>query len=67
MLTHRTQVAISELKLIRTIERIEKLKHEGRWAFRQTKKQRGVGGLMKNSLGLPPRRDGGFYVKSSSL
>jgi chromatin modification-related protein VID21 len=47
MLTHRTQVAISELKLIRTIERIEKLKHEGRWAFRQTKKQRGVGGLMK--------------------
>lgn len=41
------QIAISELKLIRTIERIEKLKQEGRWAFRQTKKQRGVGGLMK--------------------
>ncbi|KAF6765080.1 hypothetical protein DFP72DRAFT_870046 [Ephemerocybe angulata] len=40
-------VAIAELRLIRTVERIEKLKAEGRWSFRQTKKQRGVGGLMK--------------------
>lgn len=38
---------MEELRLIRTIERIEHLKDNGRWAFRQPKKQRGVGGLLK--------------------
>lgn len=32
---------------MRTLERIERLKEEGRWSFRQPKKQRGVGGLAK--------------------
>ena len=42
------QVAMSELRLIRTIERIELLKNDGWWSFRQPKKQRGVGGLVKS-------------------
>ncbi|KAJ3516720.1 hypothetical protein NLJ89_g941 [Agrocybe chaxingu] len=41
------KVAMAELRLIRTLERIESLKDEGRWGFRQPKKQRGVGGLVK--------------------
>ncbi|KAF9453258.1 hypothetical protein P691DRAFT_771618 [Macrolepiota fuliginosa MF-IS2] len=40
-------VAMAELKLIRTFDRIESLKDGGRWSFRQPKKQRGVGGLAK--------------------
>ncbi|CAA7267895.1 unnamed protein product [Cyclocybe aegerita] len=40
-------VAMAELRLIRALERIESLKDEGRWGFRQPKKQRGVGGLVK--------------------
>lgn len=42
------QVAMTELKLIRTFDRIESLKDSGRWSFRQPKKQRGVGGLVKS-------------------
>jgi len=38
---------MTELRLIRTLERIESLKDGGRWSFRQPKKQRGVGGLVK--------------------
>lgn len=38
---------MSELRLIRTLERIDSLKDGGRWAFRQPKKQRGVGALLK--------------------
>jgi chromatin modification-related protein VID21 len=38
---------MSELRLIRALDRIEGLKLEGRWSFRQPKKQRGVGGLTK--------------------
>lgn len=41
------QVALTELRLIRTFDRIEMLKDNGRWSFRQPKKQRGVGGLVK--------------------
>ena len=37
-----------ELKLIRVFERIELLKDQGRWGFRQPKNQRGVGGLAKS-------------------
>lgn len=37
-----------ELRLIRTAERIESLKNDGRWSYRQPKKQRGVGGLTKS-------------------
>lgn len=44
---HVLQVAMTELKLIRTFDRIESLKDGGRWSFRQPKKQRGVGGLVK--------------------
>ncbi|KAI0362340.1 hypothetical protein OH77DRAFT_1416587 [Trametes cingulata] len=40
-------VGMTELRLIRTFERIEVLKDAGRWSFRQIKKQRGVGGLTK--------------------
>ena len=42
------QIAFTELRLIRTFERIDVLKDAGRWSFRQPKKQRGVGGLMKS-------------------
>ena len=38
---------MTELRLIRTLDRIESLKDGGRWSFRQPKKQRGVGGLVK--------------------
>ena len=38
---------MSELRLVRALDRIEGLKREGRWSFRQPKKQRGVGGLIK--------------------
>lgn len=41
---------MSELRLIRALDRIEGLKREGRWSFRQPKKQRGVGGLNKTHL-----------------
>jgi chromatin modification-related protein VID21 len=40
-------VAITELRLIRTLEHVEVLKDSGHWSFRQPKKQRGVGGLTK--------------------
>ena len=35
------------MHLLRVFERIETLKDSGAWSFRQPKKQRGVGGLMK--------------------
>ncbi len=38
---------MAELRLIRAVDRIESLKDAGRWSFRQPKKQRGVGGLVK--------------------
>jgi chromatin modification-related protein VID21 len=38
---------MSEVRLLRAHDRIEGLKREGRWSFRQPKKQRGVGGLNK--------------------
>lgn len=41
------KTAMTELRLIRTFDRIEVLKDGGRWSFRQPKKQRGVGGLAK--------------------
>ncbi|KAK2467018.1 hypothetical protein APHAL10511_001276 [Amanita phalloides] len=40
-------VAMGELRLVRAVGRIEFLKDGGRWSFRQPKKQRGVGGLVK--------------------
>ncbi|KZV69466.1 hypothetical protein PENSPDRAFT_735350 [Peniophora sp. CONT] len=40
-------VAFTELRLVRTFERIDALKLEGKWSFRQPKKQRGIGGLGK--------------------
>ncbi|KDR81485.1 hypothetical protein GALMADRAFT_152341 [Galerina marginata CBS 339.88] len=45
--TREWGVAMTELRLIRTIERIEHLKEEGRWSFRQPKKHRVVGGSLK--------------------
>ncbi|TCD63291.1 chromatin modification- protein VID21 [Steccherinum ochraceum] len=45
--THDWNIAITELRLLRTLERVEQLKDAGRWSFRQPKKQRGVGGLTK--------------------
>jgi chromatin modification-related protein VID21 len=35
-----------ELTVVKALERIEELK-DGKWSFRQPKKQRGVGGLTK--------------------
>ncbi|KAF9532304.1 hypothetical protein CPB83DRAFT_807585 [Crepidotus variabilis] len=46
--TREWSVAMAELRLVRTVERIESLKNDGRWSFRQPKKQRGVGGLTKS-------------------
>ncbi|KAL0571234.1 chromatin modification-related protein VID21 [Marasmius crinis-equi] len=40
-------IAMNELKLLRTAERVEYLKAKGRWSFRQPKKQRGMGGSAK--------------------
>ncbi|KAF9644037.1 hypothetical protein BDM02DRAFT_3190961 [Thelephora ganbajun] len=40
-------VALTELRLIRTFDRIDMLKDSGRWSFRQPKKQRVLGGLIK--------------------
>ncbi|KAI0673029.1 hypothetical protein C8Q78DRAFT_1077330 [Trametes maxima] len=45
--TRDWSVGMTEVRLIRTFERIELLKDAGRWSFRQIKKQRGVGGLSK--------------------
>lgn len=41
------QVAHNELRIIRVMEKIEALKDDGKWGYRQMKKQRGVGGLTK--------------------
>ncbi|PFH50697.1 hypothetical protein AMATHDRAFT_60687 [Amanita thiersii Skay4041] len=41
-------VAMTELRLVRAVDRIETLKNAGRWSFRQPKKQRGIGGLTKS-------------------
>jgi len=38
---------MTELRLIRTLDRIEYLKENGRWSFRQPKKQRNIGSLYK--------------------
>ncbi|KAL0070630.1 chromatin modification-related protein VID21 [Marasmius tenuissimus] len=46
--TRDWSIAMNELKLLRTAERVEYLKAKGRWSFRQPKKQRGVGGSMKS-------------------
>ena len=35
------------MRYMRAMERIEVLKREGKWSYRQPKKQRGVGGLAK--------------------
>ncbi|THH04272.1 hypothetical protein EW145_g5643 [Phellinidium pouzarii] len=40
-------IGITELKLIRAFERVEMLKHTGKWSFRQIKKQRVAAGLVK--------------------
>ena len=39
---------MTDLRLIRTLERIDSLKDGGRWSFGQPKRQRGIGGLVKN-------------------
>ncbi|KAK1231486.1 chromatin modification- protein VID21 [Marasmius sp. AFHP31] len=46
--TRDWSIAMNELKLLRTAERVEYLKAKGRWSFRQPKKQRGVGGSTKS-------------------
>ncbi|GLB35077.1 putative glycoside hydrolase family 5 protein [Lyophyllum shimeji] len=45
--TREWAIAMSELRLIRAIDRIESLKREGRWSFRQPKKQRAISGVPK--------------------
>ncbi|KAF9068671.1 hypothetical protein BDP27DRAFT_1421662 [Rhodocollybia butyracea] len=40
-------VAMTELKVIRAVDRIELLKSSARWSFRQPKKQRASGGITK--------------------
>lgn len=41
------QVAITELRLLRTLERVETLETTAKWSFKQPKKQRNLGGIMK--------------------
>jgi hypothetical protein len=41
------QVAFTELRLIRVLDRIEQLKEAGKWSYRQPKKQRGVSNMSK--------------------
>ena len=41
------QVAFTELKLLRTIDRVDALAKNTGWSFRQPKKHRGLGGLVK--------------------
>lgn len=45
--TKVAQVAFTELRLLRVLERIEQLKEAGKWSYRQPKKQRGVGNVSK--------------------
>ncbi|KAF7978682.1 hypothetical protein HWV62_44931 [Athelia sp. TMB] len=45
--TRDWNISWTELRLIRTLERVELMKDAGRWSFRQPKKQRGTGGLTK--------------------
>ncbi|TBU65625.1 hypothetical protein BD310DRAFT_953748 [Dichomitus squalens] len=45
--TRDWSIGIAEMHLLRVFERVDKLKDSGQWSFRQPKKQRGVGGLMK--------------------
>ncbi|KAJ3551712.1 hypothetical protein NM688_g4547 [Phlebia brevispora] len=40
-------IAMTELKLLRTLERMDHLAKNSAWSFRQPKKHRGVGGLTK--------------------
>ncbi|KAI0302125.1 hypothetical protein BC826DRAFT_987375 [Russula brevipes] len=47
MTTRDWNVAFTELRLIRVLERIEQLKETGKWSYRQPKKQRGVGNVSK--------------------
>ncbi|KAI0320083.1 hypothetical protein OF83DRAFT_1106517 [Amylostereum chailletii] len=47
MSTRDWGVVFTELRYTRALERIEILKQEGKWSYRQPKKQRGVGGLAK--------------------
>lgn len=41
------QVAITELRLMRTLERVESLENVAKWSYRQPKKQRNLGGTTK--------------------
>ncbi|KAF5391851.1 hypothetical protein D9757_001818 [Collybiopsis confluens] len=45
--TREWDVAMTELQVIRAVDRIELLKSNGRWSFRQPKKQRASGGITK--------------------
>ncbi|RPD66336.1 hypothetical protein L226DRAFT_557464 [Lentinus tigrinus ALCF2SS1-7] len=45
--TRDWSIGIKELRLLRVFERIEKLKEDNAWGFRQPRKQRGLGGLNK--------------------
>lgn len=49
MLNNRgfVQVAITELRLMRTLERVESLENRAKWSYRQPKKQRNLGGATK--------------------
>ncbi|KAI6129121.1 hypothetical protein EDD17DRAFT_1563435 [Pisolithus thermaeus] len=40
-------VAITELRLMRTLERVESLEDIAKWSYRQPKKQRNLGGMTK--------------------
>ncbi|TFY67457.1 hypothetical protein EVJ58_g1621 [Rhodofomes roseus] len=46
--THDWNVAYRELRLIRTLERVELLKEGSGWSYRQPKKQRTLGGTAKS-------------------
>lgn len=45
--TREWGVAITELRLMRTLERVEGLENIAKWSYRQPKKQRNLGGMTK--------------------
>ncbi|KAF8431767.1 hypothetical protein L210DRAFT_866921 [Boletus edulis BED1] len=45
--TNDWSVAVTELRLLRTLERVESLENVAKWSYRQPKKQRNLGGMTR--------------------
>ena len=55
-------MAFNELRLVRVLERIDQLKETGKWSYRQPKKQRGVGNVLKTHWDYLLDEMVGFYM-----